>query len=126
MLTTHDIPDELRAMRLAEVDATAQAINLSEMEIHASNCGTFSAALIRDGRINEGAFWAKMGAKAAEALKDISDGANARRERIIYQDLLRARLFDLKCAINRDDEISGAKPDSNTNRNLRRSMTEMG
>ena len=76
MLTTHDIPDELRAMRLAEVDATARAINLSEMEIHASNCGTFSAALIRDGRINEGAFWAKMGAKAAEERRR----ADVRRE----------------------------------------------
>lgn len=124
MLTAHDIPDELRNYRLREVDATAQAINTTEMQIHASNCGTFSAALIRDGRVNEAAFWAKMGARATEALKDIADGGDARRERIIYQDLLRARLFDLKCAINRDDEIDGAKPDCATNRNLRRSMTE--
>ena len=124
MLTIHDIPDELRALRLREVDATAQAINTQELEIAASNCRTFGAALQRDGRVNEAAFWSKMGHRAAEALAEIAAGAEARRERIIYNDLLKARLFDLKCAINRDDEIEGAKPDSNTNRNLRQSMTE--
>lgn len=124
MLTIHDIPDELRTLRLREVDATAQAINTQELEIHASNCRTFGASLQRDGRIHEAAFWTKAGNKLAESLVDIANGAEARRERIIYQDLLKARLYDLRLAVANDDALASAQPDSNTNRNLRRSMTE--
>lgn len=125
MLTTHDIPEALRVYRDAEVRATGQAINASELEVAASNCCTFAHALLKDGRIHEAAFWSRMGSKLTEALKDIAAGACARRERVIYEDLLRARLFDLRCAVDNDDNLDGAKPDNATNRNLRRSMTEV-
>lgn len=120
MLQAHETP----AHKLADAFSASQAINTSELQVAAQNCRTFGESLAREGRINEAAFWAKMGAKLAESLVDISNGADARRERVIYQDLLRARLFDLKCAVNADDILHGAKADSGTNRNLRRSMTE--
>lgn len=120
MLNTLETP----AHKLADAYSASQCINTSELQTAASNCRTFGESLARDGRIHEAAFWAKMGLKLADALVDISAGADARRERIIYQDLLRARLFDLRIAVNADDNLSSAKADSATNRNLRRSMTE--
>lgn len=115
---------ETPAHKVDAARSASQAINTAELEVAASNAHTFSAGLIREGRINEAAFWSRMGAKATEALKEISEGGDARRERAIYNDLIRARLFDLKLAVDADDNSDGAKPDNATNRNLRRSMTE--
>lgn len=124
MLNAHTTSPENAARKQSEANALGQGINTNELETAASNAHSFSAALSREGRINEAAFWAKMHSNLRERLVDIANGADARRERVLYHDLLRCRLFDLRIAVNADDYLTTAKPDSATNRNLRRSMTE--
>ena len=112
------------AHKLADAAVLAQGLNTQHLEIVAMNIDGMVMALTRDGRVHEAAFWSKMRLKLADALVDIAGGQSARRERSIFHDLVRARLFDLRCAANNDDNLDGAKPDTVGNRNMRKQLSE--
>ena len=136
MLTTHCLPDDARALlyderrsiptteaQYADAAATAQGIWTLSLEKYAINCRGVAHYLAYRGRANESAFWRKMDAAVAENLAEVANGSNARTRAGILNDLLKARLFDLKCAVDADNNLPTAKADTTGNQWTRQMMS---
>lgn len=100
------------AAQWADALALGQGININRLESYAIGCRTMAGTLQSAGRSNESAFWMKTGAKVAECIADIQSGSRGKTMIGIFNDYLRARMFDLKCAVDDDDNLPGAKPDA--------------
>lgn len=103
--------------------ATAQGIWLVSLETYAINCRGVAQYRAYRGRVNEAAFWIKMEAAVAENVAEIANGSNARTRAGIFNDFLRSRMIDLKCAVDADDNLPNAQPDSETMRSTRKRMS---
>jgi hypothetical protein len=96
----------------AEARSLGDSLNINRLESFAAGCRNMSGTLQTAGRSNESAFWMKTGAKVAECVADIQNGSRGNVMIGIFNDYMRARLFDLKCAVDDDNNLPGAKPDT--------------
>lgn len=120
--TSRSAPTPLHKLASARSYAAGQAI--SRLDFFATEAKRMSDRRLADGRTAEAAFWLKIAAKAIEAIGDVNNGSDGMTQIRIVNDYIRARLFDLKCAVDIDNDLPGAKADTSADQTGRQVMSK--